>query len=336
MLKHLRTIAGITVSVVLLWLTIQHSGLQFNQLKPTIASTLLLGAGMGVFAFSVWVHAQRCKLFWINSLSQANEIKPWSSSLIGNFYNSVLPGNVGEGIRAWHFSRKNKVPFTRALAMMIAEKFLDAQVFFVTVALILPMQRFEITNPVFVGLLAIMAAVVVANIALWWLWPRRSWVKWFIKWIPARGARQFFWLLWLHFRQHLIHLKATGLLFYFFAATGLLFTTNIFQYNFALQAADLPYPFTGFYASWLISSLMIVIFVVPSAPSNVGVVHYGIFMALLALAEVFQINITDGLKQKFGLAGVYLHLGYLIPELVLGAFAVWNERQLLFQRKVDK
>jgi hypothetical protein len=79
---------------------------------------------------------------------------------------------------------------------------------------------------------------------------------------------------------------------------------------------------------------MVIIGVVPSAPSNVGVVHYGIYATLIAAAAVLNVNVSEIMKHSFAVASIYLHLSYFLPEVFIGGIFTWM-REILSLPIID-
>ena len=102
------------------------------------------------------------------------------------------------------------------------------------------------------------------------------------------------------------------------------------HYYWVLRASGTAAELNNFSTLYLISLVMIVVSILPSAPSSAGVVHYGIYASLLLAASMNQLSLTPALKQNFALVSIYLHLSYFIPEIILGVFYLWKERKLLF------
>ncbi|MFN8315377.1 MAG: lysylphosphatidylglycerol synthase transmembrane domain-containing protein [Chitinophagales bacterium] len=330
---YIRSILGVAISLLLLSYTLHSSGLELSQIQFNTSSIVNWVLAVFVFIFTIIVHALRTKFIWVNNTSELSKIRSYSSLIIGNFYNSVLPGNLGEGVRAWHFHKKNQVSFSCSLAAIVTEKFIDAQVFLLLVVPLLCYQEWIYTNPIFITLALVSTFVFFSNgiLLLGWLYPKIP--KFVIRSLPLGSSLRFsLWRLFLHFKNHLRQLYKNRLLWVYIAAAICLFVLNMFQYFWVLRAANVLPLLRTLCTLYLLSCIMIVVGVVPSAPSSAGVVHYSIYASLLLAAGFLSVPVSLALKQNFALVTIYLHLSYFIPEILLGVFYLWRERKILFER----
>jgi uncharacterized membrane protein len=56
----------------------------------------------------------------------------------------------------------------------------------------------------------------------------------------------------------------------------------------------------------------------PSAPANIGIYNYTIYLVLLLFAKQFKLLVDEDLEQQLALAGIMMHLGAIIPDLIFG------------------
>lgn len=115
---------GITISGVCLWYTFR--GVDFSQLGSSISKAgalwILISLVAGVL--SLVLRAVR----WRFLLAEGKDIPTWSllsGTFIGMMANNVLPARMGEVVRAWVFSRRERRPMATVLASILVERLLD-------------------------------------------------------------------------------------------------------------------------------------------------------------------------------------------------------------------
>ena len=325
-----RTFLGLFISIFLLWLTIWKSGLQPHNFSFTGRQLLYFGAAIVIFILTTYIQSVRTKLLWLNEATKFNDIKTYNSLIIGNFYNCLLPGNLGEGVRAWHFSKKNKKTFSGSLAMVVTEKWIDAQ-FFAPVSLILFSLK-PFVNHYLLYAIAYTSAIIFALMLAYALirqykfLEKRIWL--FV--LSFRKSGRFLFKVYGHVKSQLDNLKQRGFLFYYFLLCAVFFCMNILQFFLLMKVAGVTEPVASLYTSFLTAMSIMIIVIVPSAPSNIGVIHYGIYSTLILAANQYGINPDAESLKSYALFGVYLHLSYFIPEVLLGVIYVVREKKLLF------
>jgi uncharacterized protein (TIRG00374 family) len=327
---NLRNALGFGISGVLLWLTFYNSGLKVKDLGFSTTDFLYFVLADVLFIVSIGACAARIKLFVISDYKKAADVSSLESVIIGNFYNCLLPGNLGEGMRAWHFSKKNKIPFLQSMSLSLAEKWIDAQYFvFLTIGLF----TFRSFMPHYVSYSILYMALAVVGLSCLYIFMRYhkktestllSLVLLFKK--PGKIVFKLYWYTSLSIRDMIR--KRLMLKYTFFCA--IVYTLNALQFYFLMKSAGVREPVTSLYTSYLIALSMMIIAFIPSAPSNIGVLHYGMYSVLIFSA--IQQGITPGAQdlQSFARFAVYVHLSYLLPEILMGILCVIKERKLVF------
>jgi hypothetical protein len=153
--------------------------------------------------------------------------------------------------------------------------------------------------------------------------------KMLFKFIPGTLLRKEGLRLLINIKQHLNRLFSSGWMWAYAPMGYVMFALNILQYGLLLKATSIGYPILGPYGLILISSCMIVVSFVPSTPSSIGVVHYGIFTALVNAALVLGVKTEVPLLQQFAVMATLLHASYFIPEVILGVVFLIKERRNL-------
>ncbi len=325
-----RDLAGYGISGVLLWYTFHQSGLRLSDIRMSGVQWLYFAAAVGVFVFSLWLYGVRARVVWAGDVAGGRNISTYSSLILGNFYNCLLPGNLGEAVRALHFSRKNGITFSRSLAATVTEKWLDAQVFAVLVLvlfLIKPFVQDIICYALAYTALAVAVLTVVHQLMLRYERVERG--LWSIVLRLGRAGR-FLYRLYYHTNEHLRTMQRykaikTYILFFF-----LIFGLNVLQFLLLEYAAGVSHPVAGMYSSYLIALSMMIIAFIPSAPSNIGVLHYGVYSAMILAGRQYGIVEAPQGLEAYALFSVYAHLSFLIPEVAIGTWYMIRERKFLF------
>ena len=123
-IKFIKTFLGIGISLFLLFLLIKKSQVEFSSAIKAITSLkTLLYFGLSCLSFLLMtlIHAYRTQIIFIDENTTWKSTKALKSLILGNFYNCLLPGNLGEGIRAYHFSKENRISFNKTLAVFFVD-----------------------------------------------------------------------------------------------------------------------------------------------------------------------------------------------------------------------
>ena len=325
-----RDLLGYSISGLLLWYTFYKSGLQISDIRLQGSQWFYFIASIALFICSLSFYAIRAKLIWVNKDRKANVVDTYASLVLGNFYNCLLPGNLGEGVRASHFSRKNGVTFSRSLAATITEKWLDSQAFAVLIAILFIIKPF--TNHYISYALLYTAIIVLLLSTVHILLLKNDQVTkrlWRIV-MHLRGIGKLLFRLYRHTIDHLNNMKANRTIYSFFLLFAVLFLLNMMQFYFLQKAAGVSIPIAGLYTSFLVSLSMMIIAFIPSAPSNIGVLHYGVYSTLILAAKQYGITPSAAELQSYALFAIYVHLSFLLPEVTLGIIYLLKERNALF------
>lgn len=334
--KHinLKSFLGFAISALLLYLTFQNSGLQLKDLNLKGAEWFYFSGAIAVFVFATWLQSFRTKLLWLSGSVKLKDINTYSSLMIGNFYNCLLPGNLGEGVRAFHFSRKNNKTFAESLSGIITEKWTDAQMFVPVSLVLLSMKPF--VNHYILYAICYTSLLVVALTIIHTVMRRYRYVEkrvWHFILLFKKTGR-FLYRVYYHTNSLLSNLKKNGVLAAYLTLCFAFFFLNITQFYLLLKAAGVQAPVDGIYTAYLTALSIMIIVIVPSAPSNIGVMHYGLYITLILAAKQYGI-VPDVLGLKsYALFAIYVHLSYIVPEVTLGVAFVVKERHLIFSNKV--
>lgn len=314
-------------SFVLLYYTIQKSGVRWHHLRLSFIQWFYFLLAMLMVVVAIWLQSVRVIIPWEKHFHPR---KP--DSINGLYlcflYNCMLPGNLGEGIRAWHFSKKNGTSFSQSLAAIALEKYIDAFNFLgYSVLLAMMFWDFEIYRFLFLP-----TSLLVAGIFLLYILiiknPRVE--KFCLNWLTYFGqSGKWLWNLHVHIKELLLGMNKKQLARY--ALLGFfIFALNIIQYFFILKVALVPEGLLTWSVAFMVSVSMVFVFLIPSAPGNTGVVHYGIFSLLTSLAAYKGISLNSTQNASLAVYTIYLHLSYILPEVVIGSWVLIKEKGVLF------
>lgn len=329
----LRTILGFFLSSALLWVTIKKSNLHIETLYLNKMQWIYFGCACVLFVVAVFLLALRAKLIWIDQIKNNSSFKTFEALCIGNFYNCVLPGNLGEGVRAYYFSRLHHLPFTFSLATIFTEKWIDAQLF-VGLALILFATKpitLNLTTYIIVNTAVVVYIAGIAYYAMRTFRPLEIRV-WHTLFLAGRAGKYLYRIYWnVNFQISVLKRKRNLSKFVILSLS--IFSINTLQFYTLMQVAGIDYPVGSIYSAYFIAVSMIIIMFVPSAPSSIGVLHYGIYSVLVFIETQCNVLPTaDGL-QKYAMYAVYLHLSCFLPEVLIGIYYIIKEQDLLFGKR---
>lgn len=318
-----RSVIGIVVSAFLLWQMISNSRLESEQLRLSYRGWLFFSFSIAVFIATIWLQSLRVKLLW----RPRSRLDTYRGLLAGNFYNSLLPGNLGEGIRAIHLSRKNNIPLLRSLASQLIEKYIDAFTFILLCFLWYALFGYRPHAANTIILITCFLCFIVFSIGLVFLFKPRL-LKTTLRYLPLpRLILSGFFTLFLHTRLLLLQMINTRMLIPYFLFGAVLLAFNTTQYYLVILAIPLPADVANLACSYYLALCMVIIAFIPAAPGNTGVLHYGLYTVLVLLSTKPPSPLT---LQLYAGYTILHHLSIILPELVLGGVVVVMERKTLF------
>lgn len=332
--NHFKSIVGFGLSFLLLFYTVHKSELNISDLQISPHQWLYFSIAILAFIFSVWLQSARAKYIWTDSTHTRKDIDTYSGFLIGNLYNCIIPANAGEAVRAYHFSQKHNITFTRSLSAIITEKWLDTLVF-ITYVVFLFFTRAFISHTVSISIL-ITSCVIFVLWLLFLLMLKSNQLK-KMMWKPfffiARKPSIFFYKLYYNTILNMRTLKQKGALGIYIMVGLVSFAINVIHFMCIMRVVGIQGPLFSIYTGILISAGSMILVFIPSAPSSLGVLHYGMYLILLYASEVYEITPQQIDLKKFALFGVYTHLSFFIPEVTLGLIALIKERKWIFNSR---
>lgn len=329
-----RDILGLAVSAAFLWATLRQTSGDLWKVRLFWWQWCFVGVSLVLMAGVLWVQGYRMRWFLARKPWELKGIYGFRSVTIGSLYNAVLPGNLGEAVKMHHFARRNGIRFRTAFACWVSEKFTDGLVMAMMALLLLMLPGFRESMLKWVLLLPlVVAAGCLGLVGMSWQWP--GGVRTLFRLIPTAKAATFFYRVFLEFRWRLLERRWRFRPAAFIMGSLAIWLINFCGFALNMWAGGLPVELVRPSNLMMLILLTSFIYFVPSAPSSVGVMHYGVYASLEVMAGIQGIEVTPFLKDSFVLTAIIFHATYVIPELVLGSIHLVQERRLVFSISGD-
>jgi glycosyltransferase 2 family protein len=326
------TLLGFLISGFLLWLMFKQSKLELQQVFFVLKnrdSALYMLLAMLLFMLMMFFHSLRTRIVFVDDRTKIRDISAYPSLAIGSLYNNLLPGKIGEVMRAWHFSKVNKKPFSSTLAVFVTEKVIDAMIcipLFVIVFLIQPFIHHYIQY-----LFVLILGISILMIPIIYLFNNyKGFNRFLFGFFPTWIFKKNIFKVYVFFKFHASRMWKYKSILYFVFLGYAMFLVSILQYFLVLKAIGFDPPIFSFFSAYVLAVSMIIIAFIPSAPGNLGVAHYGIYASLLLLAEVNHISLSPVILQQFAISAICMHFTYFIPEILIGIIFLLKERNRIF------
>lgn len=321
-----RQAAGLIFSAFLIYILLKRSDLEWSDLKLVGAGLPFFLGGILISIFTIWAHSLRIKLLWL----PRNNIDTLNGLLVGHFFNCTLPGNMGELMRSVHLSRKNNISISKSIASQIVEKLVDAFSFSLLVALWFLFVGWEgsIIDYLIGGTAAAIMIFLLVGIPFF---IKPLLLNQFLKSVPffpnifRKIAVRMFYLILILIRDMR---NRRVFIWYFLFGYGI-FLLNILQYYCVMRALGLEDDLAHLAGAYFISLCMIIIDVIPAAPGNTGVLHFGVFEVTKQISILFNQEAFADLASLASYS-IFLHLSIFLPEVILGGIALLRERKFIF------
>ncbi|MCS6933603.1 MAG: flippase-like domain-containing protein [Chitinophagales bacterium] len=314
-------------SIVLLIYTISDSNLRWSDLRIGKTEAILFFTTVLLLILVICLQAKRF-IIPTEGLKVVKTTDSIKSLLLGLLYNSLLPGNIGELIRAWHFSKKNKISYKHGLSLVGLEKYIDALNYILYAAILgLIFGSLAVYRRLFMPVTIIVLFIFILYLLIIHHRQTERIMLRFLSLFENKGM----WLFSLH-EQLKLYLKSMTLDQYlrYFVIGLIIFIINILQYYLLLQMTSLPAAMRSWDVAYMVSVSMIIVFLIPAAPGSAGVVHGGIYYVLLQIASFKSLPVNVELTSEAAAYTIYLHLSYFIPQVTAGVIVLFKERNVLF------
>ncbi|MGH2355571.1 MAG: lysylphosphatidylglycerol synthase transmembrane domain-containing protein [Chloroflexota bacterium] len=332
MVKWRSLLLGGVISAVCLALLLQQVDLGKTWESFRQADPVWLGLSLVSMAVALWLRCWRWQFLFLPK-DRVSLRGTTSATLIGYMFNTVLPGRVGELVRASLVGQTEQVSTARAIGTIFIEKILDVLVLLVLLGALVPVLPLpaEITGAGVKASVAFGALAVAFFAASYFRDPLVSWAERRLDHLPLlerlRPSRVLHLVL-----DAADGLRRPDLLALQIVLSTVLWGVALLTVWVVMQAFHLDtVPWTGAALVLVTTNLGMT---VPSAPGYVGVYHY---IAVLAL-RVFGVDDSAGLAfavalhalgfGSFTLAGALLLIvGLARQQYALSDLWRWQERR---------
>jgi uncharacterized protein (TIRG00374 family) len=331
---NVKTVFAFSISGFLFWLLIKQSSIELQQIPKIInswKSLALMLLAMSLFILMVYFHSLRTRILFTQRNTSFNSISSFPSLAIGNLYNCLLPGNMGEVARALHFSRINKISLNSTIAVFVIEKLIDATLCIPLFLILFWFQPF-VNHIIQYAFIAVFLGVIGIMSATFLIIRFGKVKKLFFSFIPTRKIRHIAFKIYCETLRHFRRMTTNRTIYLFALLCYAMFFTSLLQYYLVMESLSIPKPILHPFTAYFLALSMVIIAFIPSAPGNLGVAHYGLYASLALVAELNHVAATPALKQQFAFAGICIHFSYFLPEILVGFYYLFREHKILFNR----
>jgi hypothetical protein len=311
--RALRTISGIAISGVCLWLAFRSVSV------PDVGRILLRSKGgwlllaVVVELLSIVARSQR----WVVLLDLKGRLVDsfWVQS-VGYLFNNLLPFRMGEPARIFLMAERCRLTVVQVIASVLIERLLDMASVLVLLLVILPWMQVPAivlrTGAVFAVLVVLMLALLLLLAHAGWDWSG----------LIASLGRRFPWLpsgpLQVRFEELLLGMQALrswrpvlGTLFWSLMSWAF----TVAMYGSVLRSFQAEANLLE--ASFLVVTLSLAVSL-PSSPGFIGVFHY---VGRLALMLPFGVKYDAATAVAIVVTS---HLVYYLITTLLGVIGLWR------------
>lgn len=327
MKQRIILIVGGIVSAAALYFVFRN--IRISDLTQALRSfnAIWLIPNLFLFYWSMYLRGAR----WAWLFERPNDLngrRLFSPLMIGFGFNCILPGRIGEPVRAYSVSRKEGMTFPAALATIVTERIFDAATLLAFLAISLsllppidPMLEIEfwgykvqgsMLEPLMTNLIRL-SGILVAGVGVFMIpWVRRFCIAapYKLPILPPKiqaGLSNFVQDLSRGFAAIRDPLNLVVVVFYSIAVWGLVI----------LSTQVLAYGFDGMEMNTLeataVVTLAAVFILIPAAPGYWGLFEAGVLFTL----TVYAIEPDESVATAYA---IVLHLTQFLPILVVGMF----------------
>lgn len=320
--RHLRTIVGIVLSLLLLWWALRDVSLGEVAREIGAADPLLFLLAILATLAGFWFRAVRWGILLLPAHPDVPFRPRFAATVIGFAANNLLPARVGEFARAYALTRLGDVRIGASLATLVVERLLDGLVLVGLLFASMATAGFPLAGDaggfdprtaaravaiVMAGLgVALFAMVLAPRLAVRMCHAVTGRI------LPKR-LRQPVLVAFRSFLEGLLVLRNGRL---FLASAGLALAQWLFtavSFLLAFRAFDIDG--VGFAAAVFLQSLVSLAVAIPSSPG-----FFGPFEAAAKLGlALWGVSATKAVSFAVG-----FHIGGFIPVTVLGIYYVWR------------
>lgn len=312
--KGLNILVGILISIFLLYIVFRKIPLAQVVNYIISAQKIYVIAALVLGLLLLLLRSYRWKLM-VEEYKNFGILNFFESTVLGLFFNTVLPFRVGDIIQGVMISKKTNIAKSTTLATVVMERFVDLfpPIIFIIIG------SFFITLPKEISI--VLSIVVLSTLVLCLIFLRKV-GPYVINWVEnlkfTSGVIGKIVNFLKNFFLVVINMKMSTMLFKVMPLTLILwsgYSIGMFLICLAL-GIKLPSIFAGF----LIQAITALSVTIPSSPGYVGTWE---FMSIIALS-IFKVDRTKSVS--FGLLS---HILGMIPVVVFGIVYVIKEANLI-------
>ncbi len=317
--RQWRLLAGLGVSAFFLWLVVRRMDVHEAAQSLGRVNWILTVPAVALFLFSFVLRALRWQVL-LRPLGTVGVGSSFRAVMIGFMGNSVFPARMGEFLRAFVLTRKERIRFESVFATIVIERLFDGYMLlvFLLVALVLaPLHGAggSLLKTGIVGALVIYTAVLAAMLLLH---HRRSQTLAFLgkacRWIPRHETI----LSSLdRFASGLTVLSSGRRLASIAGWTFVVWVVSMAVVHPVIWAFPLGAPLP-WYAPYVITPIVALGVLVPSAPGYAGPYHAACVAAIYLIAPQADPNATRAFA-------FVLHALNMVPIIIVGLVIAWLE-----------
>ncbi len=336
MLRHIRTVAGVLLSVFLLWFLFRDTDWQ-------VLGAVLLQVDVGWLFLALclsfgssFVRVQRWS-YVVRATQPATFRSMFSATQIGLLVNLLIPARLGDLVRGYVLTSLAKIPFTRSLTLVALDRIND--IFALVAVLLIALFSFpsdvdiefaagafgnsepfvvssSLIQPVAVSLTGALFMVIVILIFLYFC--QDIVLRFLGRVVKPVSSRAAAWLrtMFLNFAEGM-HIFRSGI--QMAKAVLLSFVTwGLVALSLAalLMAFHLEFPW---YGPFLMLAILGIFTAVTVTPGLVGQYHVPVVASLLMILPELDVNEAKAVA-------IIAHLLAILPPVVLGVYSMLSEQ----------
>lgn len=288
----------------------------------------IFGILINIFGYSV--HAFRWRIFFEDhKLKFSDILRP---VILGQLMNTILPSKAGELIRPYYLAQTTKLNYLKVLSTCLVERIFDGLT--TLGAFFIAIYFFKYNNNFFSYKTALYSSLLFYLLCLCFpliLFKNNKKVESLILKIPSSFTPKILHLF-KEFISGLSLIKNIRNIFKVTLLTICYWLIGITTLYLFLLSSPLPTEVQTFKISVLIMGAIGLILTLPSAPANIGVYNFTIYILLESVLRYENILITQEIKNQLITSSIILHIGAIIPDILCGAVAYFTMKDNLLKK----
>jgi uncharacterized protein (TIRG00374 family) len=286
---------------------------------------MYLTGGISLLALAIYVQSQRWKLL-LTPLGRFSNSDAFSSVIIGNWFNVVLPLRFGEIVRPYHFSKKHNLPFTTLLVAAFFDKVFDAMALLLVTMLCLKMLFFADAD-IGTTLLSLFVFLFSAALLLLLL-KQRKLLLGIVQRVPFERPRKHLYAIADGIISGVDLVHSFRQLCILILYTLLVWCCDILGYWLIINACHLPEQLKSFNAGILTRCASSIGHNMPSVAGGLGTINYSVVVVLEQYARSIAFNYLQYSPQILS-SSLIIYLASVAPDVFIGGYCYWKDRALL-------